>query len=218
MRKALLLLSFAALPLAASEPAVPALPNGRVLVDVMQATTSPRAAELNAKLKAAAQRDPERWKADSQKMQSAGGLAWDERLGITREERDELERLTNEGSFEKVGEASVDFVSAGDGRVTLYAEASLPELSGVVIDVDHDVIETPLGRATERTDITAAEPGSEGAWTGVQWKSGLDEEPDNGSVKLSIGRLNDGRGILLFDAKKVEGGKLRHAGYVLVFR
>lgn len=223
MRNALLCLALlAAQPLAASAWYVSSLPAGKIKVDVMEAVSSPRATELTAKLQSTVQADREQWLADVRKDQPEERLEWNERFGLTREERDELHRLGSEVTFVKTGEAEIEFVRASDGRVMLQPDSSLSELSGIVIDVENDFVDTPFGRATEHSDVTAGqEQSGGGTWNGVQWT--LDapgETPSTGTtIQLAIGHLVfDGRGILKYEAKQVEDGKMpRRAGRVIVF-
>jgi hypothetical protein len=222
MRTALLCLALlAAQPLAADQSYLSALPAGRVKVDVMKAVTVPRAAELTAKLQAAVQRDQEQWLSDVRQANAGERLAWDERLGLTREERDELQRVSGEVTFVKDAEAEVTFVQLPDGRVALQPDSSLPELVGVVLDVTHDAVDTPFGRTAERSDVTSsADPRAEGAWSGVEWKlEAPGEELGTGTlVKLAIGRMaDDGRVILKYDAKHVQSNQMpQRANCVIV--
>jgi hypothetical protein len=222
MRTALLsfvLLALNALTASASD--ISSLPAGRIKVDVMNAVTAPRAAELTAKLQNAIQTDREQWLSDVQKKQSEERLVWDERLGLTGAEHDELQRLGGAVTLVKGAEAEIEFVRTADGRVVLRPDASLPELAGIVIDVDNDFVETPFGRTTERADVIAKEDPRVGSWNGVQWKlEAPGEKLGTGtSVSLAIGHLiYDGRGILMYDAKSVEEGQPpRRANRVLVF-
>ncbi|HEX7807656.1 MAG TPA: hypothetical protein VF608_02995 [Thermoanaerobaculia bacterium] len=215
MRTALLCLAlFAATSVAASESYVSSLPVGRVKVDVMRTVTAPRAAELTAKLQAAVQADGEQWREEAQSAKADERLSWNERLGLTREENEELQRSAAEVTLVKMAEAEVEFVRTADGRLVLQPDSSLPELAGVVIDLNHDAIDTPFGRTTERADIVAS------AWSGVQWKLEVegDELSAGTSVKLAIGRTeDDGRVILNYDAKQVDGNHMpRRASCVIV--
>lgn len=223
MRNTLLSLALiVASPLAASSSYVSALPSGKIKVDVMEAVSSPRANELTAKLQSAAQNDREQWIADVRQSQTDERLGWNERLGLTREERDELHKLASKVAYVKSGEAELELVRSKDGRVMLVADSSLSELNGIVIDVENDAVDTPFGRTTERSTVIASDDLRDvGSWNGEQWT--LDapgDTPGTGTlVKLSIGQLIfDGRGILTYEAKKVAEGEVpRRVSRVLVF-
>jgi hypothetical protein len=188
----------------------------------MKTATAPRAAELSAKLQAAVQDDREQWLEEVKKPQTEERLAWNERLGLTREEHAELQRLGSDVTLVKEAEAEIEFVRTSDGRIVLQPDSSLSELAGIVIDVENDAVDTPFGRTTERSDVIAQEdPRVGGSWNGVQWKL---EAPGKTfgtgtSVKLAIGHLiYDGRGVLAYDAKSIEDGKPpQRASRVLVF-
>jgi hypothetical protein len=219
------LLSFALLVVnafAARASDLSSLPVGKIKVDVMEAVTAPRAAELSAKLQAAAQGDREQWLEDVKKAPADERLRWNERLGLTREEHAELQRRGSEVTLVKAAEAEIEFVRTSDGRIVLQPDSSLPELAGIVIDVDDDVVHTPFGRTTERSDVIGGEEQRlGGSWNGVQWKL---EAPGKTlgtgtTVKLALGHLvYDGRGVLAYEAKSVEEGQPpRREHRVLVF-
>jgi hypothetical protein len=221
MRTTLLaLVLFTAHTLAAGQSSVAALSTGKIKADVMQPATSPRAAELSAKLQSAIRTDREAWASDVRKPQEEDRLAWNERLGLTRDEHAELQRELGQMQLAKASEAVIEFVRAADGRVML--SASLPELSGIVFDVDNDAVDTPFGRATQRTDVIGSDAQSgAGRWNGAQWT--LDAPGDTPltgtTVRIALGTLlEDGRGILIYEAKKLEPGQMpRRASHVLVF-
>ena len=224
MRTALLSFAlFLASPLAAASSSyVSALPSGRIKVEVMQAVTAPRAAELTAKLQSAVQGDREQWIADLRQPQTDERLGWNERLGLTREERDELHTLGDKVAYVKTGEAELELVRSKDGRVMLLPDSSLPELNGIVIDTENDAADTPFGRTTERTTVIASDDLRDvGSWNGEQWTlEAPGKTPGTGTfVKLSLGQLIfDGRGILTYEAKQVAEGEIpRRASLVLVF-
>lgn len=213
MRTALLLslTLLAALPLSAS--GFSTLPMGTVKVDVMTAVTSPRAAELTRKLQSAVQNNEEQWRADLQSGNAEERLEWNERLGLTKEEHAELAKLRGEMVLVKTGEAMIDFSRAADGSVVLRPDASLPELAGIVLDLNHDAVQTPFGRATERTDVTTTE------WRGEQWTLDAPGDlPSTGTtIKFALGQLTaDGRMLLQFQAKQVVDGQMpRRANCVI---
>jgi hypothetical protein len=185
-----------------------ALPAGKMKVDVMSVATSERTSELNAKLRTAIESDREQWIADLQdKSQNGERLQWDERLGLTKEEHAELQRGAGGATrYIKSGEADLEFVRSQDGRVMLRSN-SLPELAGIVIDPQNDVVATPFGTTTERSVIIG---GGDQRWSGVEWK--LEKEGETfgtgTTVRLAIGQsLDDGRGVLIYEAKHVVAGQ-----------
>ena len=219
------LLSFfllAATPVVAGSSYGSALPAGKIKVDVMQAVSSPRATELTAKLQSAVQHDREQWIANARgESQPEERLAWNENLGLTKAERDELHRLGSTVSYVKAGEAEIQLVHSKDGRVMIVADA-LPELNGIVIDTENDVVDTPFGRTTARNMVVANNDLTDlGTFNGEQWTLEVPGKifGTGTTVKLAVGHLiYDGRAIISFEAKKIEEGQMpQRASLVLVF-
>ena len=199
------------------------LPSGKVKVDVMQLMGSPRLNELTTKLQTAVQQNKDWWMAHVQKAKPGEALPWDARLGLTRSEYEEFLKSSRDVQLGKAREAEIEFARSPDGRITVRADSSLPELEGIVINVKNDFVETPFGRTNTRSDITASEEQrTTGPWTGVQWKlESLGETPGTGTiVKFALGKLTrDGRGILYYDAKEIKPGPTgRKASRIIVFR
>jgi hypothetical protein len=224
MRTALLTLALlTATPLAASTSYLGALPAGKIKVDVMKAVTAPQPTELTAKLQSLiGGRD--QWQSNLQSADGEQREPWEQRLAMTdprnlaREEQAELRR-PNELLFEKTGEAVIEIVPTPDGRLMLQADGSLPELSGIILDVINDTVETPFGRTTETAEVTSnADRFAPGAWSGMQWQLDAPGElPGNGtSVKFAIGRLSDDRVVLNYQAKQ-DGQMPRRANCTIVF-
>ncbi len=188
----------------------------------MQPMASPRAAELTAKLQASASANREWWASHVKKAEPGKPLPWDERLGLTLEEYDELQRVFRETRLTKMGEAELEFVKSDDGRIALHGGASLPELDGIVIDTKNDFVDTPFGRAAARSLITANdEQRATGPWNGIQWRSeSINATSGTGTiVKLALGRLTrDGRAILYYDGRDITlDGTGRQASRIIVF-
>lgn len=203
MRTVLLSLALlTATPLAASSSYLAALPTGKVHVDVMKTVTAPPSADLTEKLHAAVTVEAEERE------------PWEQRLALTQP------RGTQDLLLEKTGEAVIELVPTPDGRMMLQTDGSLPELSGIILDVVNDTVETPFGRTNGISEVaTGADRFAPGAWRGTQWQ--LDapgEQPSTGtSIKFAIGRLADDRVILKYDAKQIEDGKMpRHASCTIV--
>jgi hypothetical protein len=227
MRTALLSLALlTATPLVAStSSSLGALPAGRIKVDVVKTVAAPRANELSAKLQSLITTEPARMQV------SAQGVAeerepWEQRLAMsdprsfTREEQADAQH-PNDLALEKTGEAVIEIVRTADGRMMLQSDGSMPELSGIILDVANDTVETPFGRTNETAEVVSnADRFAPGAWSGTQWQLDAPGElPSSGtSIKFAIGRLSDDRVVLKYQAKHVEEGKAPYlANYTLVF-
>lgn len=216
------LLLFPALLIAADNPYLAALPAGKIKVEVMQPAVSQRGVELTSRLIASVEKNREWWMAHVGKAQPGQPLPWDERMGLTKAEYDELQREAQGVRMEKTAEGELEFDRSVEGRIALKAGSSLPDLDGIVIDLKNDAVETPFGRAAARSAVTASEEQkATGPWNGVQWKlESAGETQGSGTVvRFAIGRLAaDGRGLLYYDAKEVKpGGERREASRVLYF-
>ncbi|HEX6096761.1 MAG TPA: hypothetical protein VF432_10595 [Thermoanaerobaculia bacterium] len=232
MRTALLALALlASTPLAASSSHLAGLPAGRIKVDVMKTVTAPQPTELTAeKLHSLISGERGGWQVSAQSGEAVQLEAWEQRLAMTVPPRSssgssgssELLGRASEMVFEKTGEAVIELVPTADGRMMLQADASLPELSGIVLDVVNDTVETPFGRTTEVAEVsTNPDRFAPGAWSGTQWQ--LDAPGDGPSlgtsIKFAIGRLADDRTVLKYEAKQVEDGKMpRRANYLIVLQ
>lgn len=215
MRTALLALAlFASTPLAASGSYLSGLPAGRMKVDVMKTVTAAPATDALTNLQSVL--------GDRSETQEP----WEQRLAMTdprnaprREERTELRGAATGISMEKTGEATIELVPTPDGRMMLQADASLPELSGIILDVVNDRVETPFGQTTEVSEVSSnADRFAEGAWSGRQWQ--LDapgEGPSSGtSIKFAIGRLADDRTVVKYEARQFEQGKMPRLASALI--
>lgn len=216
------LLLLPALSLAAESPYLTALPAGKIKVEVMQPAVSQRGAELTARLIASVEKNREWWMAHVEKAPPGEPLPWDERMGLTRAEYDELQKAASEARLEKTSEAELEFDRSAAGKIVIRPDASLPELDGIVIELKNDVVDTPFGRAAGSSAVTANDgQKATGPWNGVQWKlDSTGEVAGSGTmVRFAIGKLAaDGRGLLYYDAREVKpGGERREATRVLIF-
>lgn len=218
MRTTLLALALlATTPMAASSSYLAALPVGRMTVDVMKTVTAPSSADLMAKQHAALTTRPDRWQVNSQGV-AEEREAWEQRLAMTDprnftpEEQSDLRR-PHDLLLEKTGEAVIELVPTPDGRMMLQADASLPELSGIILDVVNDTVETPFGRTNGTAEVASgADRFAPGAWSGTQWQL----DAPGASVKFAIGRLADDRVILNYAAKQ-DGQMPRRVNCTIVF-
>ncbi len=86
----------------------------------------------------------------------------------------------------------------GDDSYLLDGGDTLPDLTGIVIDLKKDLVKTPYGVAQTRTAVDAPDTSAFGAWTGVEWK-GED-------VTFALGRLKaTGRAVLWYDVMSDTG-------------
>ena len=204
------------------------LPEGEAVVDVMTLTTPARLQVLAGKLQQAAVQH-QAWWLDHIKHATPGEpFPYDPKLGLTAEEYREFLLLQDQLTMRKVGEAHVRVIHAGASRYAFEGAEALPDLTGIVIDLERLVVETPFGTCAEMSAIHAS-PHQQATdpWDGYQWKletgdlqawERLSEVPDVTVVTFDIGRLREsGRGIISYSAKQVRSGALSKADVVVTY-
>ena len=88
-------------------------------------------------------------------------------------------------------------------------------IAGIELDLKKDEVRTPMGIASVRSSIARDAKGqaATGPWGGVQWK--LEPKIDAGadlqtmsvtSIRFYLRRLDNGDGILYYNARKIESG------------
>src|SRR5260370_36742711 len=94
----------------------------------------------------------------------------------------------------------------GSNAFVLDGGESLPDLTGIEIDLKGNLVRTPQGIAKNRVDIHADDKSVLGPWNGVQWQSDTDDVSvfTKGTVKLAVGTHEpSGRAVLYYTVKKV---------------
>ncbi len=197
------------------------LPRGTVRAEVLGMQVPPRLGQLMAKMQTAAAGDAQWFEAYVKEHGKPGEpLPYDPRLGLTEAEYRELVGLAEQMQLQPVAQTDLSFRRERDGRWVVDGGSGAPELTGIVIDVARDQVETPLGVATQRRAVTPApEQRAAGPWSGVQWThSQADPSTRSGTViAFALGRLQeDGRGVLYYEARQVEGGQMRRQNQIVL--
>jgi len=193
---------------------------GSLLVDVMQLVPPRRAIELTKRLQEAARQNPEWFLEHVSRAEPGKPLPYDSRLGLSELEYKEFLALAKEWTTQKTAEAMLLVSSGGNDVYVLDGGQALPDLTGIEIDLQHDLVRTPFGTTTERSEIHAPEHSALGAGDGVQWRldvPGPDVIPDR-VVNLALGRLKrSGRCVLYYDVKKFGSDGLKRITYTLYY-
>jgi hypothetical protein len=199
----------------ATTPAHPAqefLATGDLRVSVMGLVTPPRLNALQARLQAAMRADPEFWMRYVEENDRPGEiLPYHAKMGITRDEYSEMLRLFKQVRMAPVSEASLKVRLEGSRRFVLDGGSALPQLSGIVIDLRRDEVISPLGKCIDRKQVTPNNDQSvTGPWRGVRWKcEEVDKATMSGTqINLGLGRLETGRVLLYYDAKRIKSGQM----------
>jgi hypothetical protein len=186
----------------------------------MELKAPPRLEELMKRLQEAAAKDPDWWLAHIQKAKKGEPLPYDERLGLTKAEYEEMSDLDKKMTLGKVKTAKVRVSREGQRSVLSFGD-ELPGLKEVVLDLKADTVTTSFGVTTDRSEIKASEgQKATGPWDGIQWKlQKFEEQPMRAtSVKFALGKLKEsGRGILYYDVKQIGEKSKNVFYYVLVY-
>jgi hypothetical protein len=182
------------------------LPVGRVTVDAMEPDFSPRQVELSQRLAEAARKDPAWFREHLTKRAAPGEpLPYDPRLGLSKEEYDELNKLNaRRPTLRKAGQATLAITRRGEDVYVLDGGRTLPELTGIEVDLKRDVVRTPRGVAAERFETKAnpSQPSPPGPWSGVGWKLAVKGDANFVGAKivqLTVGKAEESnRGVLYF--------------------
>jgi hypothetical protein len=190
---------------------------GRLTVDVMEIASPPRASELAQRLQQAAREDPDWWREHVKKAEPGEPLPYDSRLGLSEAEYKEFLALSNKMTTQKKAEATLIITEDNDVYV-LDGGQALADFTGIEIDLDNDLVRTPFGVLTKRTEIEASEGSALGAWAGTQWR--LEDPDSNGIVgtvaKLAVGKLKQsGRCVIYYDVRKISPGGKKRISHVL---
>jgi hypothetical protein len=185
------------------------IPGDRTTVDLMQLIPPHRLVELSQKFKTALQKHADReWLSTLIKNTPAGQpLAYDPRLGVSQTEYQEFLNLSTQLKMEKVGTSTLQVKREGKKFVFVGSD-SLTNLTGIKLDVERNLLETPYGTITEPTEVLADAKRQRltGTWNGVTWKlEQFDRDTDSQiKVQFSLGKLTQtGRGILHYEVIRI---------------
>jgi hypothetical protein len=170
---------------------------GSLPVAVMEVVGPPRLNELSGRIAAALRSDPSWWNEVVGRTPAGQPLPYDPRMGVSRAEYDEFLMLGDQRTLQKRSDAIVQVIERNNGALELDGGDALRDLTGVVIDLKNDRVQTPFGVATERTTLNPSKSVF-GAWNGVQWSL----RAPGTSVKFAVGVLRPSdRGILFYEVK-----------------
>ncbi|MCA9005273.1 MAG: hypothetical protein KDA70_08355 [Planctomycetaceae bacterium] len=191
---------------------------GTITVDVMGLAVPKRAEEIGQKFKQALAKDPDWFLEHSKNKKPGEPLPHDERMGISKEEYEEFLKLSQKTTMRKLNEAPLIITQKEADVFELDGGSELSDLTGIVMDLKQDQVQSPFGTLAERSIINAPESTALGAWNGVQWKGNLtDADGVTGSVaKLAIGKIKkSGRCVIYYDVRKITSGEKIHISHIL---
>jgi hypothetical protein len=191
------------------------IPVGTIRVSVMDVAAPPRAQALMARLQAAVRQHPQWWLEYTREHARPGEpLPYHAKFGLPEAEYREMLALLNQLQLAEVGTAELVIRAEGENRFVLDGGTGLPDLTGIVVDLEHGRVETPFGHTSTRNPVPASEEQrATGPWSGMSWKhEALTDGGRSGTlINFNLGRLQEsGRGILYYDAKRVVDGTMQN--------
>jgi hypothetical protein len=169
------------------------LPAGKCNVDVMDVAYPKRFLELTEKLQASIVTNRNWWIDDVKKASPGEPLAYDPKLGMTKEEYAEYLSLGEQRKMEKVRSAIIQ-VETNANSFKFDGGPTLPDLTGVEIDLNNLTIVTPFAVLKNPSpEVSSGGPGL-GAYSGYQWhfESGDIDKGNITTTSFLVGRLKPG--------------------------
>ncbi len=168
---------------------------GKIKVDVLDAVLPPRAMELGVKMQKAMEADPTYFLKAVQKAKPGEPLPYDPHCGLTKEEYAEFLKLFDERKIAKVAEAEIEIKEKSPSVFVFDGGESLPDLTGIEIDLDKDEVRTRIGTAKKQEEYATSADAPIGKCTGVEWSS----EKAGSVIRVSISRQHaSGKGCVYF--------------------
>jgi hypothetical protein len=173
-----------------------------------------------AKVEAAARKDPKWFREFSRQAKPGVPLAYDERLGLTKEEYTEYLALWNKREFKSTEEVMLLLRQSSAGTWAITSTGGASTLSTLRYVEKDDLFRSPNGDLKRIDDIKADPNSILGDWTGSEWK--FEEETSLGKTKenLAIGRFSDNKfGIIVYRVQELssEGTRLLDKSMVIRF-
>jgi hypothetical protein len=185
------------------------IPADRITVDLMQLLPPARLVELSQKFKTALQKNSDReWLSTLIKNTPTGqSLPYDTRFGVSQTEYQEFLNLSKQLTMRKVG-TSILKVKREGKKFVFAGSDPLANLTGIQLDLDRQLLETPYGTATELIEVVADADRQRltGTWNGVMWKLEQFDRHNSFHIKMQfgLGKLTQtGRGILYYEVTKI---------------
>jgi hypothetical protein len=172
------------------------------------------------KVQAAANKDPEWFRAQSEKTKPGVPLPYDPKLGLTKEEYDDYIKLRAQSQMQPVEKILLNLTKGKKGLWNIAASGSAQVISTLSYDAAKDTFTSPNGVLTRIADIKAEATSPMGVWSGHEWRfsdeSGLTKLKEN----IAFGKTGDGKfGLIVYRFMEVseEGTPLADKGILIRF-
>ncbi len=173
-----------------------------------------------AKVETAARKDPKWFREFSAATTPGTPLPFDARLGLTKEEYDEYQKLWAAREFKAIEEVVLLLRESPGNTWTLSSTGKAETLTTLRYTAANDSFRSPNGLLKRIADITSEPASILGAWSGLEWK--FEEETGLGKTKenIALGRFADNRyGIIVYRAQELssEGTRLLDKSMMIRF-
>lgn len=175
--------------------------------------------KFEAKIQAAARKDPKWFREYSTQAKNRYPLPWHENIGLTKEEYAEYMALWEKREFVPK-ENIMLLLRQSSGNWILTATGGGSAVTTLRYSEKDDIFRSPNGDLKRIADINADASTILGAWTGHEWK--LEEQSTLGKTKenFAVGRFADNKnGIVVYHVQELstEGALLLDKSIVIRF-
>ncbi len=170
------------------------LPVGKCKVDVMENVYPKRFMELSEKLQVAVATNKDWWLNYVKRAKVGEPLAYQPNMGMTKDEYAEFSSLGEKRKLEKTGEGLLQVVT-NSNSYQFDGGSTLPDLTGLRIDLKKLTIITPFGVLKKPTFDESSGGPSLGAFSGYRWQfeQGDMDKGDITTASFLIGKLKESR-------------------------
>ncbi len=162
-----------------------------------------------AKVKQAALKNREWFEEYSKNNKSGVPLPYDERLGLTKEEYDDYQKIWAKRELRAVEAMIMTLKGDKEGRWMFLTNSpqgkSMPSvLATLKYDPKDDTFRSPNGTLTRIADVNADANSTLGAWTGQEWRYLEETSLATTKENVALGKTADGKyGLLIYSFQEV---------------
>jgi hypothetical protein len=196
---ALLYICGGLLNVAHAEALTPYLPKSGIVQGQVMGLVAPTDTVLIAKkMQDAISRDRAWFVEHVKKTPQGTPLAYDPRMGITKDEYARVLQMQNVMTMRPIGSVTVKFAVDADGKMQIAADGLAKVLNGISLPPGQKYVDTPLGQLSTVSKVSQNDPKSPlGRWSGIQWAK---SKIGGSSITLAVGRRDEtGEGVIYYN-------------------
>lgn len=184
-------------------------PDTPVRAEIVVPAMPPELDKYVAKVKQAANKNPDWFIEHSKNSKQGVPLPYDEKLGLTKEEYDEYLKLWAKRELRPVEAMVMTLKGDKDGRWMFMTNTpqgkSLPSvLATLKYDPKDDSFHSPNGTLKRIADVAADANSTLGAWTGQEWRYLEETSLAHTKENVALGKTGDGKsGLLIYSFQEV---------------